>query len=26
LETRPKAPHRALDYETVFALLYGLGR
>ena len=25
LETRPKAPHRALVYETVFALLYGLG-
>lgn len=25
LPTRPKAPHRALVYETVFALLYGLG-
>lgn len=25
LETRPKAPRRALVYETVFALLYGLG-
>ena len=25
MRTRPKAPHRALVYETVFALLYGLG-
>lgn len=25
MATRPKAPHRALVYETVFALLYGLG-
>lgn len=25
MPTRPKAPHRALVYEMVFALLYGLG-
>jgi site-specific recombinase XerD len=25
MRTRPKAPYRALVYETVFALLYGLG-
>lgn len=25
MRTRPKAPHRALVYEMVFALLYGLG-
>lgn len=25
LESRSRAPHRALVYETVFALLYGLG-
>jgi site-specific recombinase XerD len=25
MPTRPKAPHRALVYETIFALLYGLG-
>lgn len=25
MRTRPKAPHRALVYETVFALLFGLG-